>query len=134
MIIKYDLHTNIAIKELADLKKLKHFMEGSDLKVNKSQIARELGVDVRTVGKYIDGYEKPTARTRVSKIDEYYPIIKELLSDSSIQVFYYKRVLWQYLKDNHNLDCAQSSFRRYILSIKSLMIILANDVKGMHLV
>ena len=49
-------------------------MEVNNLKVNKSQIARELGVDA----------------------------------------FYYKRVLWQYLKDNHSLDCAQPSFRRYI--------------------
>ena len=34
-------------------------MEVNNLKVNKSQIARELGVDVRTVGKYLNGYVKP---------------------------------------------------------------------------
>lgn len=118
MIIKNDLYTNITINNLADLKKLKPFMEGSDLKVNKAQIARELNVDVRTVGKYIEGYEKTKTRNRSSKIDDFYPLIKELLSESSIQVFYYKRVLWQYLKDNHSLDCAQSSFRRYIYNHK----------------
>lgn len=114
MLIKNDIHTNIAINKLEDLKKLKPLMEGSNLKINKSQIARELGVDTRTISKYINGYTKPTTRNRSSKIDEFHPIIKELLSDESIQVFYYKRVLWQYLKDNHNLDCAQSSFRKYI--------------------
>lgn len=68
-------------------------MDGSDLEVNKSQIARELNVDVRTVGKYISGYEKPATRNRTSKLDSFYSKIKELLSQSSIQVFYYKRVL-----------------------------------------
>ena len=84
------------------------------MKVNKSQIARELGVDARTVGKYLNGYVKKTTRNRKSQIDDFRPIIESLLSKDSIQVFYYKRVLWQYLKDNHGLTCAQSSFRRYI--------------------
>lgn len=99
---------------LVDLHKLKVIMEVNNLKVNKSQIARELGVDARTVGKYLNGYVKPTTRNRKSPIDDFKPIIQFLLSEESIQVFYYKRVLWQYLKDNHGLDCAQSSFRRYI--------------------
>ncbi|GKX30245.1 hypothetical protein SH1V18_27250 [Vallitalea longa] len=51
------------------------------MKVNKSQIARELGVDTCTVDKYINGYTKPS--TRLSNIVEFYPIIKELLSDES---------------------------------------------------
>ncbi|HCV0600271.1 TPA: IS21 family transposase, partial [Staphylococcus aureus] len=48
-------------------------------------------------------------------IDKYYPIIEKLLSDSSEQKFYYKRILWQYLKDKHGLMCAYSTFRAYIL-------------------
>lgn len=117
MIIDANINTNIEIKNLKDLHKLKPFMEENKLKINKSQIARELGVDARTVGKYIDGYSKPTTRNKKSKIDDFQPIIKELLCEKSIQVFYYKRVLWEYLKDNHGLDCAQSSFRRYISNI-----------------
>lgn len=35
-------------------------MDVNNLKINKSQIARELGVYPRTVGKYLDGYTKPT--------------------------------------------------------------------------
>lgn len=85
------------------------------MKINKSQIARELGKDRRTVDKYLKGYEKPTARRRSSCIDDYYDIIKDLLSDENQQIFYYKRILWQFLKDNHGLSCAQSSFRRYII-------------------
>lgn len=114
MIIKNNLYTNIEINKLEDLKKLKPLMEGSNLKINKSQIARELGVDARTVNKYINGYTKSETRNCSSKIDAFYEMIESLLSNESIQIFYYKRVLWQYLKDNHGLDCAQSSFRRYI--------------------
>ena len=120
MIIKIDVNTNIEINSLQDLSKLKPFMEVTNLKINKSHLARELGVDARTVTKYINGYIKPLTRNRKSKIDEFYPIIKELISDESIQIFYYKRVLWQYLTDNHGLECAQSSFRRYISQHKEL--------------
>ena len=114
MIYKVHINPEIKINSLEDLHKLKLLMEVNNLKVNKSQIARELGVDVRTVGKYLNGYVKPITRNRKSTIDNFKPIIRSLLSEESIQVFYYKRVLWQYLKDNHGLDCAQSSFRRYI--------------------
>ncbi len=114
MIIQLDIHSEIEIDNLEELHKLKFIMEENNLKVNKSQIARELGVDPRTVDKYLKGYVKSTTRNRKSKIDSFEPIIKKLLSKDSIQIFYYKRILWQYLKDNYGLDCAQSSFRRYI--------------------
>lgn len=114
MIYTPKITSDIQINSLKDLVKLKPFLEDSTLKINKSQIARELGKDRRTVDKYLKGYEKPTARKRSSCIDDYYDIIKELLSDENQQIFYYKRVLWQFLKDNHGLSCAQSSFRRYI--------------------
>src|SRR5699024_1442304 len=47
-------------------------------------------------------------------IDKYYEVIQLLLSEETPQQFYYIRVLWQYLKDNHGLDCSQSHFRAYI--------------------
>ncbi|NFO22897.1 IS21 family transposase, partial [Clostridium botulinum] len=45
-------------------------------------------------------------------------------------VFYYKRILWQYLKDNHGLDCAQSSFRRYISNHSEFNEYFNNRTKG----
>lgn len=114
MIYTQKIHTDLQINTLEDLAKLKLFLEDGTLKVNKSQIARELGKDRRTVDKYLKGYKKPTTRHKGSPIDDYYDIIRELLSDENQQIFYYKRVLWQFLKDNHQLHCAQSSFRRYI--------------------
>ncbi|OSA90549.1 UNVERIFIED_ORG: transposase [Clostridium botulinum] len=130
MIIKTNIYSELKINTLEDLHKLKPIMEVNNLKVNKSQIARELGVDPRTVGKYLNGYVKPTTRNRKSKIEAFEPIIKELLSKDSIQVFYYKRILWQYLKDNYGLDCAQSSFRRYISNHSEFNEYFNNRKKG----
>lgn len=114
MHIKIDVNTEIEVKELTDLPKLKIFMESLNMKINKSKLARDLKVDRRTIDKYLNGYQPTNKRKRKSKIDDYYDVIKLLLSDESPQKFYYKRVLWQYLKDNYNLDCADSSFRAYI--------------------
>src|SRR5699024_3107600 len=94
--------------------KLNLLMESCNMKVNKSQLARDLNVDRRTIDKYLKGYVRSKTRKRKSKIDEYYGIIKLLLSDETPQKFYYKRVLWQYLKDNHDLDCSDVTFRAYI--------------------
>lgn len=114
MIYKQKLITDIKIEKLEDLCKLKPLLKEGMLKVNKSQIARELGKDRRTVDKYLNGYEKSSTRKRTSKIDALYDEIKYLLSDETTQIFYYKRVLWQFLTDNKGLECSESSFRRYI--------------------
>ncbi|WP_374193961.1 hypothetical protein [Alkalihalobacillus sp. BA299] len=113
MHMQLNINTDIEITSLLDLPKLKMLMESLKMKINKSKLARDMGVDRRTIDKYLKGYEQKTTRERSSKIDDFYDIIKLLLSEESKQIFYYKRVLWQYLKDNHGLDCAQSSFRRY---------------------
>ena len=112
MHIKINLNTDIEIKSLSDLPKLKMLMENLKMKINKSKLARDMGVDRRTIDKYLNGYEPKSSRSRKSKIDDYYEIIALLLSKESNQIFYYKRVLWQYLKDNHGLDCSQSNFRK----------------------
>ncbi len=130
MIIETNIYSEVKINTLEDLHKLKSIMEVNNLKVNKSQIARELGVDPRTVGKYLNVYVKPTTRNCKSKVEAFDPIIKELLGKDSIQVFYYKRILWQYLKDNHGLDCAQSSFRRYISNHSEFNEYFNNRKKG----
>ena len=58
MILKNQIITDIKIKSVNDLYKLKPFLEDGTLKINKSQIARELEVDRRIVDKYINGYTK----------------------------------------------------------------------------
>ncbi|KKI91692.1 hypothetical protein WQ54_13305 [Bacillus sp. SA1-12] len=43
-------------------------------------------------------------------------LLSLLLSEESKQIFYCKRVLWQYLKDNQGLKGSQFNFRKYISS------------------
>ena len=107
MILKNQIITNIIIENVNDLYKLKPFLEDGTLKINKSQIARELEVDRRTVDKYINGYTKPKTRNCDDCITPFYDTITELLSDKNQQVFYYRKVLWQLftteLKNQTNL-------------------------------
>ena len=107
MILKNQIITNIIIENVNDLYKLKPFLEDGTLRINKSQIARELEVDRRTVDKYINGYTKPKTRNCDDCITPFYDTITELLSDKNQQVFYYRKVLWQLftteLKNQPNL-------------------------------
>ena len=65
MILKNNIIVNLEIHSLEDLYKLKPLTENSSLNINKSQIARELGVDRRTVDKYIHGFQKSKKRKNV---------------------------------------------------------------------
>lgn len=114
MILKNQIITDIKIKNVNDLYKLKPFLEDGTLKINKSQIARELEVDRRTVDKYIKGYTKPNTRNCNDCITPFYDIIAELLSDRNQQVFYYRKVLWQYLVDNHGFTGVYCNFCHYL--------------------
>lgn len=116
MYITIPFDTDFEITKLDDLPKFKQIMETLNMKINKSELAREMGVDRRTIDKYLNGFVPKKTRSKASKIDKLYPVIAALLSEDSKQKFYYRRVLWQYLKDNHGLDCAASTFRHYISS------------------
>ncbi|MFB3195660.1 IS21 family transposase [Staphylococcus pseudintermedius] len=119
MIKTVKIDTEIKITSLSDLPKLKEMMESAKMKINKSKLARDLGEDRRTIDKYLKGFTPSSSRKRTSKVDKYYNVIQLLLSEESPQTFYYKRVLWQYLKDNHGLECSQSLFRSYISKHKA---------------
>ncbi|MFS0780116.1 IS21 family transposase [Bacillus sp. 1P06AnD] len=114
MYITMNIDIDFEIKSLSDLPKFKQIMEHMKMKINKSKLAKELGVDRRTIDKYLNGFIPKRKREKPSKIDPYYEIIAALLSEDSKQVFYYRRMLWQYLKDNHGLECGASTFRAYI--------------------
>ncbi len=49
MTIKTNIYSELKINTLEDLHKLKPIMEVNNLKVNKSQIARELGVGLMSI-------------------------------------------------------------------------------------
>ena len=119
MIFECNINTNLEINNLMDLNKLQPLIENG-IRVNYSRLAREFDVDRRTIKKYCLGFIKNTKRVKPSKIDAYYDIIYHLLysnkNKDKKKVFEYKRVLWQYLKDNYGMDIPESSFRRYISS------------------
>ena len=117
MILINQIITDIRIESVNDLYKLKPFLEDGTLKINKSQIARELEVDRRTVDKYINGYTKPETRNCDDCITPFYDTITELLSDKNQQVFYYRKVLWQYLVDNHGFKGVYCNFCHYLRNI-----------------
>ena len=114
IIVKNQAITDIRIKDVNNLHKPKPFLEDGTLKINKSQIARELEVDRRTVDKYINGYSKPETRNCDDCITPFYDIIAELLSDKNQQVFYYRKVLWQYLVDNHDIPYYKNRYGKKI--------------------
>lgn len=67
--MKKDLITQLKILKL------------SNLKPNFSELARQYGVDRRTVKKYYDGYSgKPANHHKASKLDSYQELIKDKLS------------------------------------------------------
>lgn len=114
MIIKSSIIADLKITRLEDLYKLKPLMDSTNLKINKSQIARELDVDRRTVDKYLNGFSKSKHRATDNCLTPYIEIIRELLSDENEQLFYYRRVLWQYLCDNHGYTGSYPNFCWYL--------------------
>lgn len=120
MKLSLNIKKNFKVESLEDLADFKIVMESLNMKINKSEVARQMGVDRRTVEKYLKGYKPSQKRNKHSQIDNYYNEIKKLLSDKCEQKFYYKRILWQYLKDNYGLNCAYSTFRAYIIKHEEL--------------
>ena len=116
MLINIKTPVSISINKLDDLPKFRSFMEENNLKVNKSEIARQLNVDRRTVTKYLSGFEKSKHRKKSSRVSRYANIIKELLS-SDTQIFHYRRVLYQYLVDNYDMNIPEQTFFHYIHSV-----------------
>ncbi|MEC3022043.1 IS21 family transposase, partial [Bacillus cereus] len=107
MYIKLDIQTEFEVKSLSDLPNFKKLMGNLKMKINKSQLARELNVDRRNIDKYLNGFTPKGTKKKTSKLDTYYEVIAALLYSDSNKIFYYKRVLWQYLTYNPGLKCSQ---------------------------
>ena len=72
---------------------------------------------------------KKENRKKKFGLDQYHDLITELLS-SKTQVFYYKRVLYQYLVDNHDLKVPEVTFNYYIRKHKDFNDCFLKDRKS----
>ena len=72
MLYKSNVPVTIEINTVQDLSKLGAFMKHNNLKVNKSEIARALNINLRTVTKYLNGFQKCTHRNKPSRLDDYF--------------------------------------------------------------
>ncbi len=116
MIFKVNINTEIKLESVKDLNKLKVLVEVNNLdKPNFSELARQLGIDRRTVKKYYEGNIEKSRKQKKSKLDDYYNLISSLLSAENKQIFYYKSHLYRYLVREHNLECSRSNFNYFIL-------------------
>lgn len=71
MLINIETPVSLQIDKLTNLPKMRIFMENNNLKLNKSEIARQLNVDRRTVDKNLNGFNKSEHRSKPSKLDSY---------------------------------------------------------------
>jgi len=99
---------------IPDMEKLKmqlNIIKSMKMKPNYSALAREYGIDRRTVKKYYEGYEgKPVKRNKKSKLDRYYEEIRNKLSIKGVTV----KAVYEYLRDK-GLDIGTySNFNKYI--------------------
>lgn len=65
MYMTLNIQTDFEICSLLDLPKFKSLMENLKMKINKSELARKMNVDRRTIEKYLDGFTKREGRTKV---------------------------------------------------------------------
>lgn len=81
------------------------------MKPNFSELAREYGMDRRTIKKYYEGYEgKPNTRNKGSKLDKYYDEIKAKLAIKGITI----KSVYEYLKSKDKEIGTYSNFNKYI--------------------
>ena len=86
-------------------------LKAMEIKPNFSELAREYGVDRRTVKKYYEGYKgKPKIRNKQSKLDKYYDEIKSKLEIKGVTV---KGVYEYFVSKNYDIG-TYSNFNKYI--------------------
>lgn len=86
----------------------------SGIRPNFSELARQYDLDRRTVKKYYDGYEgKPVHRSKASKLDKHYELIKQKLAIKGTNV----RAVYEFILSEKDPNIGTySNFNKYILA------------------
>ena len=103
----------------------------SDVKPNFSELARQYGLDRRTVKKYYDGYSgKPKHHDKPSQLDKYEELIKQKLAIRGTTM---KAVYEYFISEVDSSIGTYSNFIKYIKSnsCSSLITIFITDYKNL---
>ena len=108
--------TNYIIENIKDVKELHFFSQAYKeglLKVNISKLARDLNTTKKTVRRYLNGDVPENKRKRTKYLDEYKDDILTLLEDKN-RKFEYIDHIYSYMVREYKIECARSTFNRYI--------------------
>ena len=92
--------------------KLKLLKE-NEIKPNFAELARQSGMDYRTIERYYNGYEgKPSTRNKPSKLDTYKELIRKKLEIEKVSI----RGVYEYLVDQYSEAeiGTYSNFAKYV--------------------
>lgn len=104
----------ITIDSLQSVTRLGEFIRKGLImkKINISQIARDLGVDRRTVKRYMELTEenKKSRKARTSKVEKHHDIIAGIVKNND---YIYIEHIYNKLKREHDVDYSLSTFKCY---------------------
>ena len=96
-----------------------NLLKENDIKPNFAELARQSGIDYRTIKRYYDGYEgKPSTRNKPSKLDPYRDLIQKKLEIERVSI----RGVYEFLIDQNGEGVigTYSNFAKYVKHEKLL--------------
>ncbi|MGL5259412.1 MAG: hypothetical protein ACRC7V_04830, partial [Lachnospiraceae bacterium] len=94
--------------------------------MNISKLAKELDCDRKTVRKYLKSDVPKGTRTSVKYLDQYITCMMDYLSNRN-RHFEYINHLYYFMKREHSITCARSTFNRYIRTTPELNTLFKNN-------
>ena len=105
-----------SVEQLSDFSTA--YMKG-EIKMNLSKVARDLNCDRKTARRYLNGFVPTGKRKRKKYLDDFKDLMLNYLNDSN-RHFDYIDHLYYFMKREHDIKCAKSTFNRYIRNDEQL--------------
>lgn len=96
-----------------------NLLKENDIKPNFAELARQSGIDYRTIKRYYDGYEgKPATRNKPSKLDPFQDLIRKKLEIERVSI----RGVYEFLTSQYGNEAigTYSNFAKYVKNEKLL--------------